>query len=158
MSNASDQYTCSCATCFSRVPPRRGAYEDGEAVDTCQHWVHRGCLAQWVELYKLPHPAGMLPLPFNWGHKDVPGNELADALAKAAAYDADRSLPRNDARVTTLAHAQQKAGPRKGKPGWRSTVVPRPTSTPRKKADPTAFKTRKALAARFFQLRLNKGS
>lgn len=42
------------------------------------------------------------------GRHWVPGNEMADTLAKEAAHDGNRPLPREDSRVVTLAHVSSR--------------------------------------------------
>lgn len=102
-------------------------------------------------------------MEYRWvpGHHEVLGNELADQLAKKAAerHPNAGSGTREILGTASLAHVARSVTEAKlaDRKAWLvKHCVPTKYYKCRRKADPIAVKTRKALASRFYQLRVGK--
>lgn len=98
---------------------------------------------------------------YHWvpGHEGVHGNEAADRRAKAAAESKSPAVSNNVLDTTSLAHIAREITLAKyhDREAWLAKhCVPKSYYRRPKGTNKTAFRTKKTLAARFFQLRLQK--
>ncbi|KAA8912533.1 hypothetical protein FN846DRAFT_903518 [Sphaerosporella brunnea] len=96
---------------------------------------------------------------YRWvpGHKDIPGDEMADQVAKAAARDRVERVPETG--ITSIVHVGRLVTDARtsDRNAWLSRPLKAKSYYKRKaKWDSTAAKVPKALASRYYQLRLNK--